>query len=196
MQSGYVYLLRGIGALNFMGGDLYKIGKSATPDRRTKDFSGYPWPVELLHQISTSDMGWLESRLHRQYACTRQHGEWFALSRSDLKRLLAIKVLDRCPQPTFWGYGGCEEDPVNEKNHSLPGVDRARDLLSRSGWTVSDARSGVIEGNSWLVSAYLGENVIYATGGSQAEAWGRACERARAVGMLGWGGPWVGISRP
>jgi hypothetical protein len=36
----------------------------------------------------------------------------------------------------------------------------------------------------WLVTGSNGENELAAEGASQAEAWWRACEQARAVGML------------
>jgi hypothetical protein len=36
----------------------------------------------------------------------------------------------------------------------------------------------------WAVSGTNGENAIDARGTSQDEAWWRACEQARAVGML------------
>jgi hypothetical protein len=56
------------------------------------------------------------------------------------------------------------------------------------GWSVGDA-AFVIEAGTlvWLVSGTNGENVIRAEGPTQAEAWRKACDQARAVGMLaGW----------
>ena len=63
----------------------------------------------------------------------------------------------------------------------LPSVDESFDRLHRAGWSVGEAATAA----GWLVSGTNGENVIRAGGDTQAEAWWRACEQARAVGMLG-----------
>ena len=47
------------------------------------------------------------------------------------------------------------------------------------GWSVGETGSATC----WQVSGTNGENAIYAEGRTQAEAWARACERARAVGI-------------
>ena len=61
-----------------------------------------------------------------------------------------------------------------------PPVDESRDRLHRAGWSVGEAAFGP----AWVVSGTNGENRLHATGATQAEAWWRACGRARAVGML------------
>jgi hypothetical protein len=58
--------------------------------------------------------------------------------------------------------------------------DEALDRLHRAGWSVGDTRAG----RTWCVSGTNGENVIFATGRTQQEAWARACEQAAEVGML------------
>jgi hypothetical protein len=52
---------------------------------------------------------------------------------------------------------------------------------------VGDVRLLTAAGAVWFASGANGENRIAACGRSQAEAWRRACEQARAVGMLSRG---------
>jgi hypothetical protein len=59
-------------------------------------------------------------------------------------------------------------------------VDQYFGHLRRAGWSVGDTGSGV----GWLVTGTNGENAIRATGRTREEAWWRAGEQARAVGML------------
>jgi hypothetical protein len=61
-----------------------------------------------------------------------------------------------------------------------PSVDESRDRLHRAGWSVGEIASAA----AWVVSGANGENILDARGRTQAEAWWRACEQARAVGML------------
>ena len=73
---------------------------------------------------------------------------------------------------------------------TYPGVDESFDRLRRAGWSVGDCGTAAL----WCVSGSNGENAVRAEGRTQAEAWWRACEQARAVGMLApaavvaWGG--------
>src|SRR5919199_6312536 len=72
---------------------------------------------------------------------------------------------------------------------SYPAVDESRERLHRAGWSVGEA----VFGPAWSVTGTNGENRLHATGATQAEAWWRACEQARAVGLLaparlGWRG--------
>src|SRR5262249_3975930 len=57
--------------------------------------------------------------------------------------------------------------------------------LHAAGWSVGDVRVLTPSGALWLVTGYNGENALRAEGLTQAEAWARACEQARALGMLG-----------
>ena len=58
--------------------------------------------------------------------------------------------------------------------------------LHRAGWTIGDAAFGGIgPGLVWLVSGSNGENLIRAQGATRDEAWDRAVEQARSLGMLG-----------
>jgi hypothetical protein len=63
---------------------------------------------------------------------------------------------------------------------TYPTVDECLDRLRRAGWSVGETGSA----NRWHVSGANGENVIFAEGRTQTEVWWRACEQARAVGML------------
>jgi hypothetical protein len=63
----------------------------------------------------------------------------------------------------------------------FPNLDESFDRLHRAGWSVGDIATGA----DWLVTGTDGENVIDARrGDTQAAPWWRACEQARAVGML------------
>jgi hypothetical protein len=59
-------------------------------------------------------------------------------------------------------------------------VDECRDRLHRAGWSIGEAGGA----NAWLVTGANGENMIFAEGETQAEAWYRATLQAEAVGML------------
>jgi hypothetical protein len=61
-----------------------------------------------------------------------------------------------------------------------PGVDESRDRLHRAGWSVGEAAFGP----AWVVTGTNGENRLHASAATQAEAWWRACEQAREVGLL------------
>jgi hypothetical protein len=61
-----------------------------------------------------------------------------------------------------------------------PTVDECHDRLRRAGWSVGETGSA----NRWQVSSSHGENVIFAEGLTQVEAWWKACQQARAGGML------------
>jgi hypothetical protein len=59
-------------------------------------------------------------------------------------------------------------------------------LLHRSGWSMGDAAASDGAGRLlWIVSCSAGENLIRAEGTTAAQAWGRAVEQARGLGMLG-----------
>jgi hypothetical protein len=63
---------------------------------------------------------------------------------------------------------------------AYPTVDDSRDRLHRAGWSVGEIATAA----GWVVSGSNGENQLAARGSTQPEAWWRACEQARAVGML------------
>ena len=64
---------------------------------------------------------------------------------------------------------------------NFPSVDESFDRLHCAGWSVGE----VATSGAWSVIGTNGENVLEARGQTQTRAWWRACEQARAVGMLG-----------
>jgi hypothetical protein len=65
-----------------------------------------------------------------------------------------------------------------------PTVDESFARLQRAGWSVGDVRLLTPVGPVWWVMGTNGENALSARDRTQAEAWHRACEQARALGML------------
>jgi hypothetical protein len=63
---------------------------------------------------------------------------------------------------------------------SFPTPDESLFRLHCAGWSVGETATA----SGWLVSGSNGENRIHALGASQAEAWHRALEQAKAVGMV------------
>jgi hypothetical protein len=57
--------------------------------------------------------------------------------------------------------------------------------LQAAGWSVAEAKVLTPAAPRWHVTGANGEDLIDATGESQAEAWHRAVEQARSLGMLG-----------
>jgi hypothetical protein len=64
-------------------------------------------------------------------------------------------------------------------------IDEAIHQLHRAGWSIGDTAfttdAGVV---AWVVSGTNGQAVIRAEGSTRGEAWGRAVEQARSLGML------------
>ena len=63
---------------------------------------------------------------------------------------------------------------------AFPSVDESANRLHRAGWSIGEAGTSA----GWRVCGTNGENTIDVTAASQAEAWWRACEEARALGTL------------
>ena len=62
----------------------------------------------------------------------------------------------------------------------------ALDRLHRAGWSVGDFAAHTLDGRPvWVVAGSNGENLIRAEGSTSAEAWARAVEQARLLGILG-----------
>src|SRR5262245_58826938 len=166
-----------------------KIGKSSAPRQREKDFSGYPFPVQLLHQIATNDMTWLESRLHRQYQPDRDHGEWFSLEDGEVRALLRCQVVDRVPDEDFWLYtkeaaeGGSRcwgavphEAGQEEDLHTAVAPFRAG--FAAAGWRVTEQVVRDLFCGFWRLTCGWRENVICIVGLRRAEVWRVAFGRA------------------
>jgi hypothetical protein len=80
--------------------------------------------------------------------------------------------------PLLWAFPAGRDIP--EAGGPYPTVDECLDRLRRAGWSIGETGSAT----RWIVTGHNGENAIKAKGATQAEAWWRACEQARAVGML------------
>jgi hypothetical protein len=65
-------------------------------------------------------------------------------------------------------------------------IDEAIRQLHRAGWSIGDTAfttaAGVV---AWVVSGTNGQAVIRAEGSTRSEAWIRAVDQARSLGMLG-----------
>jgi hypothetical protein len=85
-QVGWVYLMP-------TPHGAYKIGKTTNPNSRRKTFSTkYPFTVEFIHLIHTSNCGALEKELHRRFADRRKgNSEFFDLTGDDVRSIMAMK---------------------------------------------------------------------------------------------------------
>jgi len=78
VREGFVYLLK--------SGRHYKIGHTLDVGRRRYDLAiQLPEPVSEEHVIATDDPVGIERYWHRRFADRRLDGEWFALTRADVK---------------------------------------------------------------------------------------------------------------
>ena len=66
----------------------------------------------------------------------------------------------------------------------FPTADEFSARLHAAGWSVGEVRLLTADGFVWQVDGANGENARLARAATQAEAWRRACEQARSLGML------------
>lgn len=77
-KDGYVYLLR--------SGQHWKIGRTDNIEKRIKSISvSLPEAVELDHVIRTDDPSGIEAYWHKRFSERRLNGEWFQLTREDVR---------------------------------------------------------------------------------------------------------------
>lgn len=68
---------------------LIKIGVSVDPENRLRQLqTGSSTRLELLDTIETENSNLLESKLHKEFAKYRIHGEWFNISRDTIQYLV------------------------------------------------------------------------------------------------------------
>lgn len=87
MKPGFVYLA-------VAPDGRHKIGLSINPKARLPQVTA---GMELLHQIETDDMDWLEARMFEEYADQRISCEWFDLSAADVERFCSVSIMNRPP---------------------------------------------------------------------------------------------------
>lgn len=79
-KIGYVYLLKHGSRRE------YKIGKTFNPLRREGEIAlQLPEKLEPVHYIKTDDPSGIENYWHTRFADKRKEGEWFALTRVDIR---------------------------------------------------------------------------------------------------------------
>ncbi len=73
----------------------YKIGKANDPESRLEKVGTLlPMTLTVRHQIASAYPRWLESHLHRAFAAVRQRGEWFRLTKADVRLIRSIVRAD------------------------------------------------------------------------------------------------------
>lgn len=83
---GYVYLIK--------AGKRYKIGKANSVDRRFSRLRiQLPERAELVHQITTDDPFGIEAYWHGRFHDKRSNGEWFSLTKQDIKAFKRRKFM-------------------------------------------------------------------------------------------------------
>ena len=83
---GYVYLIK--------AGKHYKIGKANSVERRFSQLRiQLPDRAELVHQITTDDPFGIEAYWHGRFRDKRSNGEWFSLTRQDIKAFKRRKFM-------------------------------------------------------------------------------------------------------
>ena len=84
-HRGFVYLFK-------LSTGHYKIGLSKNPQRRGREItSGLPFTLELIHQIPSNQITYLEETLHQRFSHQRYAStEWFTLTDDDLGYICSL----------------------------------------------------------------------------------------------------------
>lgn len=78
----YIYIIQCVGY------DYYKIGIADAPNLRLKDLqSGCPFPLKILSSVELTKPMSIERKLHHCFAKKKLRGEWFNLTKANIKRL-------------------------------------------------------------------------------------------------------------
>ncbi|MCU7490075.1 MAG: GIY-YIG nuclease family protein [Ignavibacteria bacterium] len=83
---GFIYMMK--------SGKYYKVGLSCDVERRKKEI-GLKLPEEpkLIHKIETDDTFGIEKYWHRRFVEKRKNGEWFLLSKEDVKAFKSRRTM-------------------------------------------------------------------------------------------------------
>lgn len=85
-KYGYIYLMR--------AGKYYKIGLSCDVDRRKNEIGlKLPENPKLIHKIETDDTFGIEKYWHRRFSEKRKNGEWFLLTKEDVKAFKSWRTM-------------------------------------------------------------------------------------------------------
>jgi hypothetical protein len=78
VKFSYVYLMK--------SGQYYKIGQSDCVEKRNYEIGiKLPEELKIIHKIKTDDPNGIEAYWHKRFEDKRKRGEWFDLSKSDIK---------------------------------------------------------------------------------------------------------------
>ncbi len=70
-------------------GSYFKIGKSTNPDVRYSQLKiQLPEKPQLIHEIRTNNVDYVEKHWHKRFASKRANGEWFALDGEDIAEFM------------------------------------------------------------------------------------------------------------
>jgi len=84
-KNGKIYILKAIGK------SYYKIGKTINLNERINKISpALPFKTRLVHTIISNNIYKTELSLHKKFNDKRTNGEWFNLSKNDIKSLYKI----------------------------------------------------------------------------------------------------------
>jgi hypothetical protein len=86
LANGSVYMLK--------LGKAYKVGKTFSVPRRHREIAlELPEKPDVIHVITTDDPTGIEAYWHKRFATKRTNGEWFSLTRDDIRAFKRRKFM-------------------------------------------------------------------------------------------------------